>query len=361
MENNNEVLKILSMIESGKITAEEGASLLSALKDINASGDNAANTTRRPRIINFSNMGKSAFEIDDDSDLGEAIRQSIDEYIDSENFDSIADSKIIIDNINKKMKNKFGKLGKKAKAINKFVFDSSYFDDQDDNIKNDAGSEDSDDDINCDSESKSINNGGRATIKSGQYDKINIIGVSTIEKNVTIDKLSIVGACKAGDGLTADTLNVDGKFIAEGSITVDSCKVSGSMECNADMTCDELSVSGKFVSNSTVTCDNLALSGAGEFISITCDNATVKGSIVVKEQLTADKVYLRGKFDIKEMTADKIRIERDLSSKIFNSKCYIGVIDCEEITADYLDCDELNCVKATLSDNCNVKKINYKE
>lgn len=357
MDNSNEVLKILQMIETGKITAQEGAALLNA---INKTEDNeSVNTKDNPKNISID-ISKLVSDriVNKGNDLSEAINTLVNDSINGNNSINLAQD--ISELINERINNSFDK--EFNDSIDKAVRDSIHSCDAYNKVHTKINLNDSDENVYSSSgknNRSTINIINRGIIKSGIYDKVSIFGFANIEGNVEIDKLTVNGECRAMGSLTVDNMCVFGKITTEGSVVVDYCNINGNMESLSDVTYDNLTINGKMTCSASANCDNLILNGTGEFKNIVCDDATIKGSIVVSEEFVADSVFLKGKFDINTLKADYIKIERDLSSKVFNSKCNIKNIECDNIVADYLDCDTLKCRKANLSDNCKVDKIIY--
>ncbi|XID95851.1 polymer-forming cytoskeletal protein [Paenibacillaceae bacterium WGS1546] len=137
---------------------------------------------------------------------------------------------------------------------------------------------------------------GVSTAGGGEYAKVRIDGVGTVEGDVATERFDCNGMTKIRGRLHADSADIDGMFTIEGNLSARSATVDGHAKVKGSVKADGLAVNGLLNVAGDCEIEHLRLEGAFD----------VRGLLNAGEL----SVMLHGKGKAREIGVESIRVRR---------------------------------------------------
>ena len=178
---------------------------------------------------------------------------------------------------------------------------------------------------------------GVGTISGGEYDKLNIDGVCTIDGDLKADAFSINGVCTCNGNVEAESFKCDGVLTINGNLRVGTADIDG-----------VVTVTGNKIEADRIDCDGL---------------------LSVDGEISADVIDADGKLNAREIVGDRIRIKsywkRGPVAVLFKigerkKTMKFSVVDLIEGTTVELRgvrAKSVNGHDVTIGKNCNIERV----
>ena len=177
---------------------------------------------------------------------------------------------------------------------------------------------------------------GVGTIQGGEFDRLEIDGVCTVEGNLKTETLKINGVCSCNGNVEAKNFECDGVLTINGNLRAGTADVDGVVTVNGD--------------------------------KIEADRIDCDGLLSVDGEISADVIDADGKLNAKEIVGDRIRIKSYWKKGPIALLLGIGVkksmkfsvIDLIEGTTVELRgvrAKSVNGQDVTLGKNCEVERV----
>jgi len=177
---------------------------------------------------------------------------------------------------------------------------------------------------------------GVGTIQGGEYDKLDINGVCTVEGDLKADTIKIDGVCSCNGNVEAERFECDGVLTINGNLRAGTIDIDG-----------VVTVNGNKIEADRIDCD---------------------GVLSVDGEISADVIDADGKLNAKEIVGDRIRIKsywkRGIVALLFKigekKSMKFSVIDLIEGTTVELRgvrAKSVNSRDVTIGKNCRIDRV----
>ena len=177
---------------------------------------------------------------------------------------------------------------------------------------------------------------GVGTIQGGDYEKLDIDGVCTVEGDLKAESIKINGVCTCNGNVEADKFECDGVLTINGNLRAGTADIDG-----------VVTVSGNKIEADRIDCD---------------------GVLSVEGEISADVIDADGKLNAKEIVGDRIRIKsywnRGIVALLFKigekKSMKFSIIDLIEGTTVELRgvrAKSVNGQNVTIGKNCRIDHV----
>jgi len=197
---------------------------------------------------------------------------------------------------------------------------------------------------------------GVSSAGGGEYGKVNIDGVGTIEGDIRTELFNTNGVTKIRGNLFAEDVDSDGILKIDGWMSVGKTIVDGHMKVAGSMKGEQFRLNGVMNIGGDFEVESLNLEGAFDISGLL--NA---GSIHMK---------LQGAGRVKEIGVEFIQVRqasRSVWSKLwqwmlprFNPELHAGTIEGDDIDLEYTHADVVRGNRIVIGKGCSIGRVEYR-
>lgn len=214
---------------------------------------------------------------------------------------------------------------------------------------------------------RNISIDGIGTLTEGNYNRVDLSGVSKVIGNVKANNLVVSGLCNSSADITADFVNISGVMKSENGLTSkEKVDISGTSKIkfiNANI----LNISGTSKVNGDCSFDRADISGSIK-VNGSCEGRDIKvdGIMDVTSLLSADRIEIsiQGRCNINEIGGEEITIKKGFGFSIpllpiLKKKVICNVIEGDKIYLENTKCNIVRGRDITIGPNCTIEKVEY--
>jgi len=197
---------------------------------------------------------------------------------------------------------------------------------------------------------------GVSTAGGGEYGKVKIDGVGTVEGDLTCDDFDCNGVTKIRGFLVANSVDVDGMFTVEGHMSAGKSVVDGHVKVRGSLKADSFTVNGM-----------LHVGGDCEV-----EHFRIEGAFNVKGLVNAGRmdVLLHGRGKAREIGGESIEIKRKARGPLsrlwtwimprFAPELHVESIEGDDIELEYTEAEVVRGNRIRIGKGCSIGLVEYR-
>ncbi len=197
---------------------------------------------------------------------------------------------------------------------------------------------------------------GVSTAGGGEYGRVKIDGVGTVEGDIVCIDFDCDGMTKIRGALAAKTMDADGMFRVEGDLSAEKSVIHGYMKVKGSLKGDSFSINGQLRVGGNCEIESFRAEGAFE----------VSGLLNVG---TMD-VLLHGRGKAGEIGGETIRVKRKSSGPLnkllswimprFATELHVESIEGDEIDLEYTHAEVVRGNRVRIGRGCSIGLVEYR-
>ncbi|WP_372637995.1 hypothetical protein [Cohnella sp.] len=197
---------------------------------------------------------------------------------------------------------------------------------------------------------------GVSTASGGQYGRVKIDGVGTVEGDIVCVDFDCNGMTKIRGSLAADTMDADGMFTIDGHLSAARSFVDGHMKVRGSLKGDSFSVNGLIRVDGNCEIESFNAEGAFE----------VNGLLNVGSM----DVLLHGRGRAGEIGGESIRVKQKARGPLnklftwmmprFAPELHVETIEGDEIDLEYTQADVVRGNRVRIGKGCAIGLVEYR-
>ncbi|MBU5455903.1 hypothetical protein [Caproiciproducens sp. MSJ-32] len=221
---------------------------------------------------------------------------------------------------------------------------------------------------------------GNGILKSGEFNKVQILGDVDATGDIECNKLSVIGDLRIKGRLKCGDFKVMGECTLEESAEIEKIKILGQVRAEKEVEVkSNLKVVGEFyitnslklkegdivgqvINKNNIFFDKLKVTGELRSMGDCEGNVFFSGGrLDISGLLSADKIEIvpKGNSIINEIGGSEICIRKNKYWESSSGRVKANLIEGDKITLENTDCDIVRGEEITILGNCNIKRVEY--